>query len=159
LDAIEVAHVYGSTAALAIRTLKYARIQELAQPLGAAMAARLPNLAPFDVAVPVPIHWSRLAERGFNQAELLTRAAGLKTSRLLRRRRATMPQARLSAAARIANLQNAFTAIGGARGMRVLLVDDVFTTGTTLVACAGALKAAGASWVGALTFAVRPPDG
>jgi ComF family protein len=102
----------------------------------------------------VSIHWSRLCRRGFNQAELL--CDGLPRERLrpdlLRRIRATRPQAGLSREERLRNLAGAFRANGEAQGLRILLVDDVFTSGQTARECAGALLAAGATKVGILAL-------
>ena len=122
--------------------------------------------------VPVPLHALRQRERGFNQAELL--AAGLvralkerKGSQALRisggylrRVRATPPQTGLSPAARRENLRGAFEAGPGAkiRGRTVVVIDDVMTTGSTLSACARALKRAGAQTVIGLTLARATPQ-
>ncbi len=109
----------------------------------------------FDVVVPVPLHRSRLRKRGFNQAELMARAlAGRLNSRLsdkLQTVRRTRDQIELSAAGRRANVRGAFGAKGRVSG-RVLLVDDVFTTGATLSECAGTLKGAGAAEVHAVSL-------
>jgi predicted amidophosphoribosyltransferase len=119
-----------------------------------------------DLAVPVPLHWRRRLDRGFNQAEALARELGLPVCRALRRRRRTPPQVELPADARHANVRDAFALawpqrtgawpLGGARplsGAVVVLVDDVSTTGATLDACALVLKRAGVSQVRALTAA------
>jgi competence protein ComFC len=104
----------------------------------------------FDAVVPVPLHRSRLRRRGFNQAELLARgvAAGLNApfSDTLRAVRKTRDQVELSAAERRANVAGAFVVRERARG-RVLLVDDVFTTGATTSECAQTLLAGGAQEV------------
>ncbi len=105
-----------------------------------------------DALLPVPLHPGRLRERGFNQAlELarpLARGRGVPLRPdLLQRVRATPAQTTLDGAARRRNLREAFVAPGPVP-VRVLLVDDVMTTGTTLAACADALKRAGAQWVG-----------
>ncbi|MCC6793403.1 MAG: ComF family protein [Thermomicrobiales bacterium] len=109
--------------------------------------------------VPVPLHPSRLRGRGYNQAELLARAIGTTTGwpvePALLKARATRPQVGLSAAERATNVRDAFETSRqvDVSGRRFLLIDDVLTTGATLSACADALAAAGARWVGALTIA------
>jgi len=110
------------------------------------------------VAVPVPIHWSRRARRGFNQSELLCEClpSGLVDSKLLARTRATKPQAGLSVEERQRNLDGAFMASPSVSGRAVLLIDDVVTSGQTAKACASALYTAGALEVGILAFAGNP---
>jgi ComF family protein len=110
--------------------------------------------------VPVPLHPRRLAERGYNQAALLAAAlarrhGGFVRARGLARRRHTEQQARLGRAERHANLDGAFEVIRPAAlaGRRVLLVDDVVTTGSTAAACIGALGRAGARVGGVLAVA------
>ncbi|MEA2781777.1 MAG: hypothetical protein QOK29_3321 [Rhodospirillaceae bacterium] len=119
-----------------------------------------------DLIAPVPLHWTRLFTRRYNQAALLAQAVAREAGGsfrpdLLIRRRRTAPQ-RLGRAARARNVAGAFAVPVRRRelveGRRVLLVDDVRTTGATLNACARALKAVGASGVDVLTLAmvVRP---
>lgn len=113
----------------------------------------------FDVMIAMPMHWRKRWERGFNQAELLARPVakrfGMKLSDNLRRRRYTKSQAGLSEVQRKENLKNSFTIKRPQQiaGKRVLLIDDVFTTGETLRTAAAALKSAGAAHVSALTLA------
>ena len=113
----------------------------------------------FDVIVPVPLHPARQRERGFNQANLLAELLSTQTSipsrPLLERIRYTNTQTALDRAERIENLHNAFRLRKNAdvRDLRVLLVDDVLTTGSTLSECARVLKRAGALSVHAATAA------
>ena len=140
-----------------IHAFKYEGRRSLARPLADMMRLRgSAMLADADVVVPVPLHRSRLRERGFNQAADLARHLGLPAVKALRRIRATATQTTLPAAQRHRNVRSAFAPtrrIHRVRGRRVLLVDDVSTTGATLEACARVLKEAGARRVFALTAA------
>jgi ComF family protein len=123
----------------------------------------VPQLASghWDVIVPVPLHPAKRRERGFNQAEglalRLSRATRIPVDRrLLRRIVPTQTQTQLSRPARAANVRDAFALRPGhelARGKRVVLVDDVLTTGATTSACAGVLRSAGAGEVCVWTVA------
>jgi len=137
----------------ALKYRGYTRVVErLAAPL---MLEVLDRGERFDAVVPVPLHRSRLRRRGFNQAELLARglAAGLNApvSDKLRSVRRTRDQVELSAAERRANVEGAFAARERVRG-KVLLVDDVFTTGATTSECAETLLASGAAEVHAVSL-------
>lgn len=142
-----------------IHLYKYGRIETLAGPLANLLAAAYPRDQRFDLIAPVPLHWRRRWQRGFNQAELLARRLGerlgIPARGVLRRRRPTRSQSGLSNAARRANVAGAFElkARTGVRGLRVLLVDDVLTTGASAGACARALKQAGARHVAVLSVA------
>ena len=113
----------------------------------------------FDVMVPVPLHPTRQRERGFNQASLLAELLSAHTSipskPLLKRIRYTTTQTALDRSERMENLHNAFRLRKNAdvRGLRVLLIDDVLTTGSTLSECARVLKRAGAISIHAATAA------
>jgi competence protein ComFC len=137
----------------ALKYRGYTRVVErLAAPL---MLEALDGEKLFDAVVPVPLHRSRLRKRGFNQAELLARgvAKGINApvSDTLQVVRKTRDQVELSAAERRANVEGAYSARGGVRG-RVLLIDDVFTTGATVSACAETILRAGAEEVHALSL-------
>lgn len=142
-----------------IHLFKYARIQTLSAPLGRLLAQALPREQTFDVIVPMPLHWRKRWQRGFNQAELLAREIGRRTHTpvrsALRRVRSTVSQAGLTSAKRRANVSGAFRAKRRAPldGQSVLLIDDVMTTGATAASCARALKRAGARQVTLLTLA------
>lgn len=150
----------------AIHRLKYRGEAELALPLGALMGllAREELLfATISLVVPVPLHPDRLAARGYNQSELLARPVAGAIGRplgttVLQRRHPTLPQVGLDEAARRQNLENAFrvTDPESVRGRRVLVVDDVLTTGATCREAARVLLEAGARWVEVLTLAVTP---
>jgi ComF family protein len=113
---------------------------------------------PLTAVVPVPLHEQRLAERGYNQSELLAanfcKAVSLPMQPAwLVRTRETRQQVGLGPNQRMANVQGAFCATKAVAGQRILLVDDVYTTGSTLRACAAAALAAGAESVYGLTLA------
>lgn len=116
-----------------------------------------------DAIVPVPLHVARHRDRGYNQAALLARELGAGVGLPvvedgLTRTRATAPQVGLSIPEREANVSGAFECSADSLvGMKVLLVDDVFTTGCTLGAACSALKDAGASSVWAYTLARARP--
>jgi ComF family protein len=146
-----------------IHLFKYGKIKTLARPLGDLLAAALPLDERFDAVAPVPLHWLRQWQRGFNQSELLARdiarRTGIPLVRPLRRLRSTSAQAGLSNTSRRRNVAGAFACRRGAawarkiKSKRLLLVDDVMTTGSTAAACALALKRAGAARVALLTVA------
>lgn len=146
-----------------IQLFKYGRVPTLAAPLGRLLARALPREQNFDVIVPMPLHWRKRWQRGFNQAGLLAREIGRRTHiplrPALRRTKNTASQAGLTSAKRRRNVSGAFQASRRARnrgwldGRAVLLIDDVMTTGATAASCARALKRAGARHVTLLTLA------
>ncbi|MBB5233348.1 ComF family protein [Deinococcus budaensis] len=147
---------YGGRTRRAVRALKFGGARDLAGALGGALAGGVPAGWQVGAVVPVPLHPGRERQRGFNQSELLGQALGAALGvpcvPALRRTRATAQQARLHAGQRGANLAGAFAV--DARRLPpgpVLLLDDVLTTGSTLLACRDALHAAG---VGPVYFAV-----
>jgi len=142
---------YDGAIAEVIRRFKYETRPDAGRWLGERIAAALRQAAPFEptLLVPVPLHPKRLAERGYNQSALLAasaaRALGCPSRPLaLARVRDTAQQASLSRDRRLDNLTNAFVARGSLQGARVVLVDDVVTTGATAHACVSALVEAGA---------------
>ncbi len=154
---------YGGELALALRRLKLDRRPDIARTLAPLFAEPLASAsADIDVAVPVPLSWKRMAARTFNQSEVLLaharRGLALRCRpTLLRRVRDTASQAGKGLKARRENVVGAFVVPPRARkrvsGQRVLLVDDIMTTGATLAAAARALRAAGAADVSCFAFA------
>lgn len=143
--------LYEGPLGAAVRTLKFRNRPDLGQPLGLRLAAavRRARLRDAQVLVPVPLHPLRLAERGYNQSALVARAAadalGLRSGlRVLGRVRVTNEQASLDRRARLENVSAAFAVRAPMRERRVVVVDDVVTTGATALACAAALESAGA---------------
>lgn len=142
-----------------IHALKYAGRLSLARLLAGHMRRRGTELlSEVDYVVPVPLHWRREYQRGFNQARELAQHLGPPVLEALRRRRATRAQVELPADHRRTNVAGAFVIRRRSwgldiRGTKLLLIDDVSTTGATLESCARVLKDAGASDVYALTAA------
>jgi ComF family protein len=151
---------YQGAARKAVTTLKFRSGRYLAPLIGDLMRVELrrrPIRA--DVLVPIPIAPKRLRDRGYNQTELLARevveAVGARLATDLLRRVDRPAQQRLTAAERLSNLDDAIRCVAPEQvhGQRVLLLDDVCTTGATLSACAEVLVEAGAARVSALVFA------
>jgi ComF family protein len=144
----------------AICSFKYRGKHTLARPLARLMISALPGKIDVDMIVPVPLHPTRLRAREFNQSLLLAHQLGRHLARPasatnLARITATDPQTTLTRQARLRNLRKAF-AVRRPQDLtekRIRLVDDVFTTGTTLNECAKALRKAGTGPVFALTLA------
>jgi ComF family protein len=142
-----------------IHLFKYGKVESLAFPFSRLLLRAMPIDQRFDVVIAMPVHWRKRWERGFNQAELLAKPVAkrcrLKLSNQLRRKRYTKAQAGLTEAQRRENLKGSFCVRRAHQiaGKRILLIDDVFTTGATLRSAAEVLKAAGASHVTALTLA------
>ena len=153
---------FSGPARAALHALKYDGERRLAEPLGVLLARRWARAgAGGDLVVPVPIHAARRRERGFDQAELLAGVASrhlrLPMVRALKRSERTAAQHSLGRAERARNVSGAFAVHPDfgpqVRGRWLILVDDVATTGATLTGCAGALHAAGALAVSAITLA------
>jgi competence protein ComFC len=143
----------------AVHLVKYENEPARVPSLVEAMIPVALSFPGFDAFVPTPLHPSRQRSRGYNQSELLavhlSSQMGIPVSRCLIRTRRTEHQVGLNVQKRHENMIGAFAVDSPdeVNGKRLVLVDDVMTTGSTLNACADALVAAGASWVGALTFA------
>jgi len=149
-----------------IHLLKYDRVLPAAEFLGGRLRATFRQLPVLEskgwLVVPVPLHARRLRQRGFNQSELIARAAckhkpvvAEVNTKCLVRQRETVPQAGLTRHQRRQNIRGAFVVRDAdiVRGRDILLVDDVFTTGTTISECARVLRRAGAASVYAATVA------
>jgi ComF family protein len=152
-----------------IHALKYEGHRKLAEPLGQLLAETYINYGlQADILLPVPLHPERLRDRGYNQSALLASTCASKLGiacreDLLIRQRATIPQVGLSFHERLRNVSGAFQAAftfttGAFAERRILIIDDVCTTGATIEACAGPLFAAGARSVWGLVLA-RPDKG
>ncbi|MEO1657540.1 MAG: ComF family protein [Pseudomonadota bacterium] len=160
LDRVRSALTYDQLSAELILQLKYGDRHDLAPILGGLMLPSLAALEPPSNAVlhPVPLHAKRLRTRRFNQAALLAQALSERSGMplrldLLRRIKSTPQQRGLGFAGRRRNLSGAFAADPQAKGQAVVLVDDVLTSGATLISAAKALRKAGVSFVGAVTVA------
>ena len=162
VDRIGAPYVMEGALRRAIHHLKYESIRALGGPLGQLLGRWLEEAEPHlqgHSLVPVPLHKGRLRQRGYNQSALLAREAGRVTGLpvdedLLMRTRATPPQVSLSTREqREQNVAGSFQARRHVAGQRFVLVDDVVTTGSTMSACASALKAAGAASVKGIAVA------
>ncbi|SHG83398.1 comF family protein [Kaistia soli DSM 19436] len=155
--------LYGAEAGHIVQALKYGDRTELAKPIGAMMARALGPIADeVDVVLPVPLHRRRLWQRRFNQSALISEALASVIHRpyepaLIARIRPTRQQVGLKANERAKNVEGAFrvpSALAPAlKGRRVLLVDDVYTTGATVKAVTRALLRGGAKSVDVAVFA------
>jgi len=156
LDGLVALAVHNGAVRDALHALKYEGVREVAQPLAEQLAPCIQWT--FDAIIPIPLHFARLAERGYNQANLLVEALAQDMNRPvlaehLIRTKATTSQVTLGADARRANMIGAF-AVSGTLPSCVLLIDDVCTTGSTLEAAALALKEAGVQTVYAATVSL-----
>jgi ComF family protein len=148
---------YGGPLRLVIHAFKYAGARALAAPLAALIAEGVTLPLPIDCLTPVPLHPARQAMRGYNQSRLLAEELGalwnLPVEELLQRTRNIPPQMQLPRDERRRNVRNAFAALDGIAGRCIGLVDDVYTTGSTLRECSRLLKGAGAAHVVVITVA------
>ncbi len=168
-DRGRAALVYGGTARRIVLDIKHGDRLELIRPAARWLAgAAAPLLRPETLIVPVPLHWTRLLRRRFNQSAMLARALAAATGHtacpdLLVRRRRTPSQGGHDREARFRNLEGAIglhpRRAGLARGRHVLLVDDVMTSGATLAAAADACLAGGARSVDVVVLARVAKDG
>lgn len=146
---VRAAGMYAPPLSLAIMRMKFEHRPDLAARLAVLFEDRIARSIANSDLVPVPLHRARLLERGFNQSALLARALARRSDarfapELLVRTRETAQQSRLAASERRENVARAFTATRPLGARPVTLIDDVITTGSTLSACADALRSAGA---------------
>jgi len=139
-----------------LHAFKYDGCRSVSRGLGSHLAAAAADiLSVADIVVPVPLHHRKQRARGFNQARELAEALGMPVFDVLKRTRSTPSQTGLAASERRENMSGGFALRRNVdvAGLRVVLVDDVSTTGATLEACAEVLRAGGASDVSAVTAA------
>ncbi|MDT9545873.1 MAG: ComF family protein [Chlorobium sp.] len=146
----------------ALHSMKYGGLFSLGRVFGrelGELVAASGSAEGIDCVVPVPLHPLKKIERTYNQSEVIARPLAEQLerpilARVLRRNHFTRSQTGLSAVERRANLEGAFKAEGDVRGMHVLLVDDVVTTGSTMAAASGALLEAGAARISLASVAL-----
>jgi ComF family protein len=164
IDGIRSPFLFNGVIRQAVHELKYRNLRALAIPMaGLLYDYILDNPVPGEVLVPVPLHRKRLRERGYNQSALLAKQLGKLTGMpvvddCLIRKLHTSPQARTANIdERRQNVIDAFSCANGKlQGKKVILIDDVTTSGTTLNACAETLKKSGAVAVWGLVMAIEP---
>ena len=164
IDGIRAPYLMEGTIREGVHSLKYRNVRSAAPTLGGLIAGWLSSTpVPGEALVPVPLHARRLRERGYNQSALLAKEVGKRTGLpvvegMLLRTRDTPPQTTMPGRAeRARNVEGSFSCRGDPRGQNLVLVDDVVTTGSTMFACATALKAAGAAVVWGLALAREGP--
>ncbi len=160
VDAIRAPFLFNGAIQEAVHELKYRNLRAAAPRLGGILGEFLTSSRiPGDVMVPVPLHPSRMRQRGYNQSQLLARevskVTGIELNKgLLARVRNTPPQIGMAGREeRRRNIEGSFEAKSGLNGTAVIVIDDVVTTGSTISACASALKSAGAASVWGLVLA------
>lgn len=164
LDRLVPMYRYGGPVRSVIHALKYRHITAVAPAMADIISAHsFASKANLDCVAPVPAHQSRLRERGYNQASLLAREVADKLQLqfiedALTKTRATQSQVELTRQQRATSLRGAFEANYRFDDGHVLLIDDVCTTGNTLMNCAAALKLAGSRRVSAIVFAKETLD-
>lgn len=152
LDSLTAMSHYRGLTKKAIKTLKYRAVPEIAQILGSKLADfSKDKIGSIDMVSFVPLAKGRSRKRGFNQSELIAKYLSEQFSIIcvttLVKTKETTPQADLDVEARKSNLKDVFKVSAYVKGKRILLIDDVSTTGTTLIECARVLKKSGASKV------------
>ena len=159
-DSVRAPYEFLGSARRIVHDLKYRNVRIAVPYVARLLVAYLErNPYPVDAYCPVPLHPRRERSRGFNQSELIARQLSILTgvpveNAALRRTRNTPPQVSMdSADDRQINIEDAFECTTDLRGRRYMLIDDVITTGSTMSACADALKDAGAANVWGIAFA------
>lgn len=152
--------IYEGVLKKAIHLLKFNSCKRLSKPLGSLMSDL--SLEKADGIVPVPLHIKGLQQRGFNQTAVLglqlSKALGIPLMPdVLRKVRETPPQTDVTGKERLKNIKNAFSASGDVKGLNLLLVDDVITTGATVSECSRTLRKAGAKSVTVAALARSMP--
>jgi ComF family protein len=167
-DRVIAPWLYDEYLAHLIHQWKFHRERRMTALLAALWQQRAEPPFPVDLLVPVPLHWRRRWQRGFNQSELLCRQllatcpeleSAKLAHRLVRRQRPTAAQSGMSALQRASNLKGAFTVCRPCNNLRIAIVDDVLTTGATAAAVAAALATAGASYLEVWCLARTPSPG
>jgi len=159
IDGIRAPYLMDGPIRSAIHKLKYEDLRAAAPTLGRLLGEWLVSRdLPGDCLTPVPLHPRRMRGRGYNQSALLadhvSRISGLPVKSLLKRTRDTPPQANLGGRSqRQENVEDGFTCREDVRGAKIVLVDDVVTSGSTMAACAQALKRKGAASVWGIALA------
>ena len=156
-DRVEAVVAYGPIARRIVLRMKYARRPGLGKLIASMLAARI-TIDPGALVLPVPLHRTRIWTRGFNQSAEIARALAKCTglvcdTAILARTKATPPLRGAGPKRRKAIVRGAFRVAGEVRGRHIYLVDDVYTTGATVNACAAALKRSGAARVTVLCWA------
>jgi ComF family protein len=139
-----------------LHSLKYEKMKSIGIKLGKEIAENMPKTSKIDLAVPVPLHFAKLRERTYNQSDYICRGIGSNRKidtipKLLKRNRFTKSQTKLDKYARQENVRSAFELNPKYKeviqGKNIILVDDVITTGATILECARVLKESGAAYV------------
>ena len=164
IDAFRAAFMYDDWVPRAVHRFKYEDEVARGASMAAAMAPSMEGMAPIDAVIPVSLHARRRRERGYDQSMVLAKAlgqlVGVPVNECLERIRYTTPQVGQGMQDRRENMRDAFVLVRDHRlavGCRVVLVDDVRTTGATLGECAAALLPLRPAYIGAVTYAAAMP--